>query len=368
MKHSRIKILMVLGNTSRCGAQTFAVNILKGIDKSQFQIDFAVYNSPPNGYGEEIISLGSKIHIIPQYKVFNQLYYESKFAEVCKDYDIVHGHVSSTASIYLKVAKRNGCKTIVHSHSAGYRGNAVMRFIKKLYTKSAKKYADRWFACSDLAAERLFGNEHRNNVKYYSIPNAIDVSLYRFDKDCRYRIRERLCIDQNAFVCGHVGSLTTPKNHKFLLDVFKEILNKNKQSKLILCGDGILMSSIKNYAEQLGVSNSVIFTGNVPNVNEYLMAMDVFLFPSVFEGFPTVTIEAQSAGLFVVASDRITREVSLTSNIMYISLESSALAWSEEILNLKKVDRYEANDLISQTRYNLEHSIKDISIIYREML
>lgn len=368
MKFRKVKVLMVLGNTSRCGAQTFAVNILKGIDRDQFQVDFAVYNNPKNGYGDEIIGLGGRIHIIPQYLIYNQIHYEKVFARICKDYDIVHGHVSSTASIYLRIAKGLGCKTIVHSHSAGYRGNAMMQYIKKLYTKNAKKYADRWFACSDLAAERLFGNTHRNNPIYYRIPNAIDVSLYRYNYEVRRKIRVRHGIDMNTFVCGHVGSFTTPKNHYFLLDIFKQILSRNSSAKLILCGDGDLMSSVKEYTAHLGLSNSVIFTGNIPNVNEYLMAMDVFVFPSLFEGFPTVAIEAQAAGLYIVASDRITREVSLTSNIMYLSLESSAIEWSEAILQLKEVDKLEANDFISKTRYNLMFSVKDISNIYKQLL
>lgn len=368
MECSKIKILMVLGNTARCGAQTYAVNVLKGIDRNQFQVDFAVYNNPPNGYGNEILKIGSKIHIIPQFRIFNIYNYKRVFSKICKDYDIVHGHVSSTASVYLRVAKAQGCKTIVHSHSAGYRGNALIRIIKKLYTKKAKKYADKWFACSDIAAERLFGDEHYCNINYHNIPNAIDLTIYRFDESCRLKIRRMHGIDENAFVCGHVGSLTTPKNHKFLLDIFKHILESKKTAKLIICGDGVLMSSVKEYAEKLGIAPSVIFTGNIPNVNEYLMAMDVFVFPSIFEGFPTVTIEAQSAGLFVVASDRITKEVSLTPNIMYLSLEQTAVEWSEKILKLKNVDKIEANDIIKKTRYNLDLSIKEISNIYITMI
>ena len=177
---SKIRILMVLGNTGRGGAQTYAMNVLRNIDRDRFHIDFAVNYVYENGYTDEIRELESEILVIPKFKGINYGEYIRTFNSILINgkYDIVHGHVSSSASLYLRLAKEHGCKTIAHSHSAGYRGNAAEQVIKKMFTTGAKRYADYWFGCSRLAAERMFGKDYEKSPKYYDIPNAIISSRY----------------------------------------------------------------------------------------------------------------------------------------------------------------------------------------------
>ena len=146
--------------------------------------------------------------------------------------------------------------------------------------------ADYKFACSDKAGEHLYGHNYRTEKNYYVIPNAIDSNKYLFDEEIRNKIRHSLNINADSFVCGHIGSFTPVKNHKFLMDVFKSVLEKKRNAKLVCCGDGPLLEDIKTYAKHLGIIDNVVFTGIISNPNEYLMAMDCFIFPSFFEGFP----------------------------------------------------------------------------------
>lgn len=367
---AKINILMVLDNTGRGGAQTYAMNVLRNIDSNRFNIDFVVNRNPNNGYGEEILSLGSKIHYIPKFKVFNWYEYSKAWRSILKEYkyDIVHGHVSSTAGIYLKLAREFGCATIVHSHSAGFRGKWFERLVKKIFTKSAKTYADYWFACSEIAAVRLFGDNYKNNSNYLEIPNAIISQRYRFNQDIRDSIRSKVGVGDDTLLVGHVGSFSTPKNHSYLLDVFRYIKDKQSNSKLLLVGEGPLKQSIDEKAQRLSISQDIIYTGNVGNVNEYMMAMDVMIFPSLFEGFPVTIVEAQASGLYTVLSDTITTQVYLTEHLTPMSLHNHPQLWAEQALKLSYYDRTLSNDVVNTSIFNMETAIKILEEAYVKML
>lgn len=366
----KIKILMVLNNPGRGGSQTYAMNVLRSIDRAKFQIDFVFSVDKNNSYKEEILSLGSKIHFIPEFKIFNYSTYSSKWYNLLREnkYDIVHGHVSSSAVIYLKIAKKCGCKTIVHSHSAGYRGNACLRAIKYIFTKGAKWYADYWFACSDKAARRLFGINYSEDSRYHLIPNAIDVKRFMFDEEKRTKIRSLHNITNDTLVCGHVGSFSTPKNHKYLLEIFKRILMEKPSSLLVLVGDGYLRESIVAQAKELNIYDKIILVGNVGNVNEYMMAMDVMIFPSLFEGFPVTVLEAQATGLSSLISDTITTEVDLTDLVKRLSIRDKCDCWIKSIRTTHLEERKKYNKIIAESKYSMENSIESLCNIYNGCL
>lgn len=366
----KTKVLMVLGNTGRGGAQTFAINVLRLINKQKYQIDFVANEIKENGYTQEIYNLGSKIHIIPFFNGYNWVSYVRAWDKLLKEnyYDIVHGHVSSSASIYLKEARKFGCKTIVHSHSAGYRGNKFEQAVKKIFTLGAKKQADYWFACSKPAAERLFGYDYDKYEHYYDIPNAIIVEDYLFNEKIRNRIRKELGLSSEQKLYGHVGSFTSPKNHMFLIEIFMNILKNDSSSKLILAGDGELRSAIEAKVTELNIKESVYLLGNVGNVNEYMMAMDAMIFPSLFEGFPVAVLEAQAAGLPIALSNTITNEVYLTECVHPLSLDLAPEGWATELLRFQSMDRVAENAIIAKSRYNMRNCVEEIETIYQKIM
>lgn len=366
----KIRILMTLGDTSREGAQSYVVNILRNLDNERYQVDFAVNFIHPNGYDKEMEQYGCKIHIVPKFKVINYRKYRQAWdALLAKEkYDIVHGNVSSTAGIYLKEAKKYGCATIAHSHSAGYRGSLFERIVKKLFTVGAKKYADYWFACAEPAAVRMFGKNYRKNPNYYDLPNAIETRRYLFDPVKREAIRKSLQLEEDAILYGHVGSFSAPKNHTFLIDIFQQIYREQgKKAHLVLVGDGALREQIEHKVEEYGLQKQVTFTGIVGNVNEYLMAMDGMIFPSLFEGVPLTLMEAQSAGLYCVASDSITQEANLTECVVSLPLEKGAEYWAKIAQELPEIDRSAMNRIMSETRYNMEKSVVTLVELYGKM-
>lgn len=366
----KIKILMVVGNTRMGGAQAFILNVLHNIDRERFQIDLAInFYAEHDGIEDECRALGCHIYILPYFKVYNYLSYVSAWDKFLSEhkYDIVYAHSTNSASVYLKIAKKHGCKTIAHSHSAGYRGGKFEQLTKKFFVKKIGNVSDYWFACSDKAAKRLFGADYRQYKHYYDIPNAIEPQKYLFNKETRTRIRKNIGVTDDNFLCGHVGTFSVVKNHKYLVDIFKEILSKNPNAKLVCCGAGALMGSVKEHARELGVLDSIIFAGVVKNCNEFMMAMDVFIFPSIFEGFPVSILEAQATGLPAVISDVITTEVDLTSLVNRMSINESPSLWADKILSLQASERSQYNNVIVRSRFNMSETVKWFETLYSQL-
>ncbi len=367
----KIKILMVLGSTSMGGAQMFILNLLRNLNMKKFKVDFAVnFKEQGGGIETEIRQMGCEVYYLPYFKVYNYFQVIKEWRKFLTEhhYDIVHGHSTNSASVYLKVAKEMGCVTIAHCHSAGFRGNLFARLMKKIFIRDVGKVADYWFACSAKAAEHLYGKGYNNYPQYYDIPNAIDASQYLYSKETANKIREEIGVKGNEFLCGHVGSFSKPKNHIFLLAIFKEILDLNPKAKLVCCGAGGLLPEIKDKAAKMGISERIIFPGVVHNCNEYMMAMDVFVFPSLFEGFPFSVIEAQATGLPVVMSDVITTEVDITDNVLRCALNKSATEWAKKIVCLSEIkNRQTYNTAIANSKYNMSICAEMMEGLYVKM-
>ena len=370
MRNMPIRILMIMGNTERGGAQAYALNVLRSIDRNLFHIDFAVNESVLDGYDEEIKSLGSDIYYFPKFHFVNYLEFSSTLNKIFEEhkFDIVEAHATNAASIIFRLAKKRGIHTIAHSHSAGYRGNKIEKIIKKAFSKLTKYESDYWFACSDLAAERLFGKKYKLYPRYYDIPNAINTTLFMYDEEKRFRIRQSMGIDNNAIIIGHVGSFTEPKNHSFLIDIFYELANDEREYILLLLGDGPLREEIQEKVNKMSISNKVFFMGNKQNVNEYMMAMDVFVFPSIFEGFPIALIEAQTTGLPCYISDSITEEINQTDLITRISLNDSPKEWAKAIKLSTTMDRVAYFHKINRSKYEITKNIELLMNLYQEIV
>jgi glycosyltransferase involved in cell wall biosynthesis len=228
--------------------------------------------------------------------------------------------------------------------------------------------ADYWFACSAKAAEHLYGEGYRDYSQYFDIPNAINAEQYLYEEGISKRIRKDIGVGDDVFLCGHVGSFTAPKNHSYLLEIFQEVLKIKPQSKLICCGSGTLMPQVKEKAKELGIDDRILFPGVIKNCNEYMMAMDVLIFPSLFEGFPVTVIEAEATGLPVVVSDVITKEVDITDIVYRLSLTDSPQLWAKEVCRINPSDRKQYNNIVVESKYNMRTSAKMIMSLYEDMI
>lgn len=330
-----MRVLQVLGTVGLGGAESRVMDIYRHMDREKIQFDFLVTEGTVDHYSGEIESLGGRVYHLPSFRVYNYFKYVKAcrrfFSEHVKDgeseYAAVHGHMTSTAAIYLPIAKEYKVPlTIAHARSAGV-DPGIKGKVTRFLRRNLKKKCDLMLACSDEAGDSVFGKDSR----YKFVPNAVDMSEYAYDEIARFEVRQRYDIGDKLLV-GHVGSFRYAKNHEFILEVFACLHKSYPNSVLMLVGDGELRSATENKAAELGISDSVIFTGDRKPVSMYYQAFDVLLFPSRYEGMPGTVVEAQASGLPCVISSSVTEQVIFTDRVRRLPLSLSANRWADAVV------------------------------------
>lgn len=327
------RLLCIVGSLNAGGAETFLMKVYRSLDRNKYQMDFCVANPEKGVYEDEIQSLGGKIHVIP-FKSDGFREFRKALYKVVKDgnYRRVLRITSNAAGLVdLKIAKAAGATRCIARSSNSSDGtsikNKVINFIcKVLYLK----YVDEMVAPSDLAAIYTFGKKAVTNGKVHKLNNGVDLSTFYYSVEGRAKIRKEFDLGEST-VIGHVGRFMQQKNHKFLLQVFAEI-RKHVDAKLMLTGKGELENELRQQAKELNIDEYVVFTGLRKDVPEILSAMDIMVFPSLYEGMPNTIIEAQATGLPCLISDSITREANITGLVKYKSLNTSAADWAEDVM------------------------------------
>lgn len=355
-----IRVLQVLGKTNLGGAESRIMDLYRHMDREQVQFDFLVHYREKGYFDEEIKKLGGEIYYLPSFRVYNYFAYKKacrRFFEEHNYFAAVHGHMTSTAAIYLPEAKRAGIPlTIAHARSAGV-DKGLKGIVTKILRRKLYKKCDRMFACSDLAAEAVFGRKRYEDNCVTIIPNAVDTKEFQQNEEIRTKIRREYGIEEK-FVIGHVGRFHYAKNHEFLLDIFSEVIKKKDNAVLMLLGDGPLKEETEQKARQLGIADKVIFLGNRTPVAPFYQAFDFFLFPSRFEGLPGTVVEAQAAGITCLISDTITKQVKATDLVTFMSIEKSAKNWADEVIRLyEQQDDKTGNYDLTATNYDVNNQV-----------
>ncbi|WP_336765780.1 glycosyltransferase family 1 protein [Paenibacillus sp. USHLN196] len=363
-----IRILHVLGRLNRGGAETMVMNLYRNIDRSRVQFDFIIHTSDKCDYDDEILSLGGIIHHIPQFNGKNYLQYKKawhRFFKSHPEYKIIHGHVRSTASIYLWIAKKYELITIAHSHSTSS-GRGISAFVKNTLQYPIRYIADYLFACSKSAGQWLFGENVIKKSNFIILKNAIDSQKYIYNQNNRMKIRKELEIE-DKFVIGHVGRFNVSKNHELLINIFNVVHKRNNNSILLMVGDGELRPDIEKKVNDLGLIDAVIFLGVRSDIPELLQAMDLFLFPSLFEGLGIAAIEAQAAGLQCLVSSSIPEEAFITDLILSLPLTSSIDEWAERtISHSNKSSRGSMTEEVKSSGYDIHYTVQSAQKFYIE--
>lgn len=336
-----IRVLHYIGLLQFGGSQAFVMEVYRKIDRTKVQFDFVTFPDEKSGFYEEIIELGGMVYESPQYNGKNHFQFVKWWDDFFREhteYKVFHSHVRSVASICIHIAHKHGCYAIAHSHSIS-NGNSISALIKNIMQIPIRFQADYMFACSEVAGKWLFGKSVEKKSNYKILSNAIDVSRFVFDEEKRNEIRNSLNI-QNKLVIGTVGRLIEVKNHKLLLEVFAKLKEQINDSILLIVGDGELREEIENCIRTLGIKDSVYMLGARSNTQDYYQAMDVFVFPSLWEGLGIVAIEAQTSGLPCVVSNMIPKEIDLKENLVkVVDLDASICEWTNAILSVKNLKR-----------------------------
>ena len=280
-----IRIAQIIGKWVGGGVESVVMNYYRYIDRSKIQFDFICDEDSTNIPYEEINSLGGKVILIPPYqKLFK---YQSNLKKVLREgnYKIVHSHINALSVFPLRVAKKADVAIrIAHSHSTTNKKEWKKNILKNILRPFSKLYATDYFCCTEHAGRWLFGNKKFEKGDVYVLNNAINIEKFKFNEKVRNKKRVELGIDSDTVVIGHIGRFVEQKNHKFLIDLFSKFHNVNKNSKLVLIGQGPLEKEIREKVNLLNITDDVIFLGQINNVEELYQVFDIFIFPSLYEG------------------------------------------------------------------------------------
>ena len=365
MKAEKIEIRVLIVNTVvflKGGISTVIMNYFRDIDKSRIHMDFVINREIDAGYRDELEKSKSKVYILER-NTEPIKYFFRLFSIIRKgDYDIVHVHGNScTMAIELFASMLCRCKKrIAHSHNSVCDHKKIHILLRPLFEISC---TDR-LACSVKAGKWLFGSK-----VYTIIENAMDLNKYRFDNKKRLDIRKRIGAKETDILLGHVGWFCEQKNHKFIIDLFESLITGGLTYKLMLVGEGDEKNERERYVIQKKLDASVIFYGGTDDVAGVMSAMDVFLFPSKWEGLGIVMIEAQLSGLPCVASKHVPEATRITDNCQYLELAAPLEIWCDAVRKIhnKKINRSEVEiSKEGKERFDIKEQIGKLEDIYFE--
>lgn len=342
------------------GIESFLSNVLLHMDAEAVQVDIivaelaeSIFVQPLRERGVRFIELsGKQRNLRENHRMFRELLRSEK-------YDILHLNIFHGLSLcYACLAEREGVPVrIAHSHNTALRQSRT-RVFKQLIHQTAKELftgsATELWACSEAAAEFLFSKRilQANGAQF--VPNGIDTNRFRFDAAIRNEVRKELGLD-GKFVIGNIGRLCYQKNQDFLLDVFSEVVRCRPESRLLLIGEGEAEADLRRKAARLGISDAVIFYGTSSHIEQLLWAMDVFAFPSRFEGLGIAAVEAQAVGLPVLCSEHVPDEACVTPQLQFLALHDGAARWAEKLLELgsSRYDRAESASAVRKAGFDI---------------
>ncbi len=362
-----IRILNLFTIMNRGGAESMVMNYYRNTDKAKVQFDFMVHRAEEGAYDEEIKSLGGRIFKMPPIRPWTEMSYRKTVSEFYKahpEYKIIHSHMSELGVYDFIEAERTGVPVrICHAHNRPY-GFDLKTPVRFYYKKRMMPYLTHLFMCGEESGRYLFGKKYAD--RFIQMNNAIDVQKYSFDLTKRTQTREKLNIAENQVAVGHVGRFYEQKNHAFLLEIFKEVHRINENTVLLLIGDnsGSLAQEIHRKVKDFGIEKCVRFLGTRSDVPNLLQAMDVFLFPSLFEGLSVASIEAQAAGLPVLISDAVPIECKKTDLVEVIPLSEAPRVWAEKVLEAAKTQRRNTFEEIKNAGYDIKENAKRLEEFY----
>lgn len=358
----KIKVLYIYGDTLRYGGiEMFMMNMFRNIDRKQVQIDFLLLSNSQSPLEDEIKQHGGRIYYAPK-PGRNYFGYWSALRRVFSsgEYKIVHAHCDAMNARIMRIAKRCGVPIrIAHSHNTEHLTSSSLKLLYYEFCRRlVGRFATHCWACSDAAGRWLF-----TEYPYTVVPNAIELEKFRFDPAKRDRLRKKLGIAETDTVLGHVGRFDYQKNHEFLIKLLEDLKRHSKRRyRLLLVGAGNLQTKIEKLCAEKNLTEDVIFTGVVTDPQDYYNAMDMFLLPSLFEGYPLVITEAQANGLPCIVSGRVTREVGLADWVRFCALELPLWSQAVEECGTKRVENPER--LLAQHGFDIHQTAKQLQDTY----
>ena len=358
------KILEVVPSLQFGGVEQFLYNYLSNMDLTGFEVHILTQEPRYPEAEERFRKLGIKIYAIPPKRKSLRGYFKQiKVILRNEKYNIVHCHLSVKSFWILALAKRARVPVrIYHAHEARVL-SGIKKAIYRIYAKLSLRFATNLVACGRESANFCFGKEKR----YVLLRNLIDCDKFQYSIKDRDVIRKALGVDEGALLIGHVGRFELGKNQRFVVDLFKSVVDSKPETKLLLVGNGVERKNIREYVDSMGMRRQVYFVKSTYEINKYYSAMDYFVLPSKYEGFPVSVVEAQCAGLPVLLSESIDRNVKVNKNVKFLSINDSK-EWAEMILrDSLGDDRAKLGERFKESEFDVKKNAVKLAELYTKL-
>lgn len=361
-----LRVLQIVTQMNRAGLESRLMDLLRQLDRDAVQFDFYTCREEPGFFDQEIQALGGKVFYSPPLSVKRLPGIPLRFKRFLLDhpeYQVVHCHLNQWCGLVLLGAKQAGIPVrIAHSRTSLDKAS-LKNLVKNLIKLPVNHSATHRFAVSKKAGVWLYGKRRMAKNQVQFMPNAIP--LERFSYDANQRIKTRMALGlSDELVLVHVGNLRPEKNHAHLLKVLQAVLQKQPHVVLLLVGADYMEGAVQQQASDLGVEKQVRFLGARSDVPELLSAADVFVFPSLYEGFGTAVLEAQASGLPCVISDTIPEEACLLPSTRNLSLSSPPEKWADMLLSMSGTDRKDCTEVLMKSGFSVENLATNLTAFY----
>ena len=367
MKKSKKKVLVIAASLKIGGAEKVARDIALYANPDQYEFHYVVFGETIGAYEQPLQALGCTIFHFAEPSSSYPVFLKSMLQLMrTHRYDVVHAHNMFNCGFTMLLAAMAGVPIrMAHSHSALTDGGSLAKSIYEAMMQGLiLSCSTDLVACGIKAGQRLYGKKQFAK-RGHLILNGIDVTGFAYDPRKGEAVRKQLHAE-DRWIMGHAGHLAAVKNQSFLLDLMPMVLEKKPNALLLMLGEGEDRPILEQKIRDMRLENHVIMTGNVTNVADYLSAMDVFVFPSIFEGLPLSILEVQANGLPCVISDSVPEDVFLTDLIHPLSLQQKPQQWVEQILSVSRTDTAAYNCWLQDSHYAVETAMEQIYQIYEK--
>lgn len=366
MNQKKIKVLMLVPSLNiGSGITSYAMAYLNALNHQSVQMDFACYfDIQPNSY-TSVTSLGGKVFVLPPFKKMREHIAACKKIIKEGNYDIVHDNTLIISLPMMMCAKKDVGIRILHGHNTGLGENRFKAFRNSFFLPLLKLCSTNFVACTPAAGRALFGNKN-----FTFIPNVVNGERFFFNNIRRTEVRKKMKVE-NKIIVASVGVITMRKNPFFAVDVMNCIIKKNPNNiEYWWIGSGPQEKELLNYVQKKGLSEHIKLLGKRSDIADLLQAIDVLLFPSVFEGLGLVGVEAQISGLPVLASDSIPNEMKFTNLVTFLSLKLGEDAWCEELekIILQKQERRNYKKELDGSMFSDKNAGERLERYYRKLI
>lgn len=360
-------MLHVVGTMDRGGAETLLMNLYREVDREQIQFDFLVHEGAPGDYDDEIRQLGGRLYRIPRLVAVNALSYRRAVREHLlkhPEHRVVHGHIGSSAAVYLREARRAGRYTIAHSHAKKFPLSPTELAFRTM-SYPTRFIAHRLMAPTRRAGTDRYGRRFLNPGRGEVVANGIRTSRFACDEEAHQASKQALGLAGKP-VIGHVGRFAVEKNHAFLLETFARTKALVSDAQLLCAGRGPLLAKVRSQALDLGVADSVHFLGVRDDVADVLRACDIFVFPSTAEGLGIAAVEAQASGLPTLLSTGVEADAVVTDLADRMDLAEGPQAWATWCANHLRAlaPRRDRTSQVADAGYDIGATARRLSELY----